>query len=140
MRPREARPGFCKLRLLLFATKARALENATSRASEPRRPGHELDIRALRAEVDAVRDYLEALREFRRFVTVHYGRNVAVERRRPVDVSATVTSQCGNVRVESAFVFAAASYGKRHGIEYSTWREIGVGDDVLREAGICRTA
>ena len=63
MRPREARPGFCTLRLLLFAKKARALESATS-SSESRRPGHELDIRALRAEVDAVRDYLEALREF----------------------------------------------------------------------------
>lgn len=42
--------------------------------------------------------------------------------------------------LESAFVKAAAEYGKRKGITYSTWREIGVPADVLRRAGVQRGA
>ena len=42
--------------------------------------------------------------------------------------------------LESSFVKAAAEYGKRKGITYSTWREIGVPADVLRRAGVRRGA
>ncbi len=37
-------------------------------------------------------------------------------------------------------VEAAAEYGSRKGIDYSTWREIGVPVDVLRRAGIQKGA
>jgi hypothetical protein len=40
--------------------------------------------------------------------------------------------------LEEAFVRAAADYGARKGIEYSTWRELGVPADVLRRAGVSR--
>ena len=42
--------------------------------------------------------------------------------------------------LESAFVRAASEYGKRKGVTYSTWREIGVPADVLRRAGVQRGA
>jgi hypothetical protein len=41
--------------------------------------------------------------------------------------------------LEAAFIDAAAEYGARKGIDYSTWREIGVPADVLRKAGVQRT-
>ncbi len=42
--------------------------------------------------------------------------------------------------LEDGFVEAAAEYGSRKGIDYSTWREIGVPVDVLRRAGIQKGA
>ena len=42
--------------------------------------------------------------------------------------------------LEGEFVQIAASYGDRHGISYSSWREIGVPAAVLKQAGIARTA
>ncbi|HKH87699.1 MAG TPA: hypothetical protein VKA05_02705 [Acidimicrobiales bacterium] len=38
--------------------------------------------------------------------------------------------------LEEAFVVVAAEYGERKGIEYKTWREVGVPADVLARAGI----
>ena len=40
--------------------------------------------------------------------------------------------------LEDAFVRAASEYGSRKGIDYATWREIGVPADVLRRAGVHR--
>jgi hypothetical protein len=40
--------------------------------------------------------------------------------------------------LEDGFVEVAADYGARKGIDYSTWREIGVSAEVLRRAGIQR--
>ena len=41
--------------------------------------------------------------------------------------------------LEEGFIEHAASYGAAQGITYSTWREAGVGADVLKRAGIKRT-
>jgi hypothetical protein len=41
-------------------------------------------------------------------------------------------------RARKAFVRHARAYSDAKGIEYATWREIGVPADVLREAGITR--
>ncbi len=41
--------------------------------------------------------------------------------------------------LEEAFVEAAAEYGARKRIDYSTWREAGVPVDVLRRAGLQRS-
>jgi hypothetical protein len=40
--------------------------------------------------------------------------------------------------VESAFVEVAKSYSERKGIEYLTWRDLGVSAEVLRRAGVKR--
>jgi hypothetical protein len=42
--------------------------------------------------------------------------------------------------LEKGFVAAAAEYGARKGIDYATWREAGVPAEVLRRAGIHRSA
>ncbi|MGH9292167.1 MAG: hypothetical protein ACRDZ6_05240 [Acidimicrobiales bacterium] len=38
--------------------------------------------------------------------------------------------------LEAGFIEVAAEYGRRKGIGYATWREIGVSADVLQKAGI----
>jgi hypothetical protein len=38
--------------------------------------------------------------------------------------------------LEAAFIEVAAEYGERKGLEYKTWREVGVPADVLSAAGI----
>jgi len=48
----------------------------------------------------------------------------------PVDLTA----------LEGDFVKVARSYSERKGIEYASWRELGVGADVLKKAGVSRAA
>lgn len=38
--------------------------------------------------------------------------------------------------LEKAFIEVAAEYGERKGIDYATWREVGVSAEVLQKAGI----
>ncbi len=40
--------------------------------------------------------------------------------------------------LEQGFIKAAADYGRRKGISYAAWREVGVAPAVLKEAGISR--
>lgn len=42
--------------------------------------------------------------------------------------------------LEAGFVKVAKAYSGRKGIEYASWRELGVGADVLKKAGIGRSA
>lgn len=42
--------------------------------------------------------------------------------------------------LEAGFVAHAASYSRRKGIQYKTWREIGVAAEVLERAGVVRRA
>lgn len=42
--------------------------------------------------------------------------------------------------LESEFVKAAASYGARKKISYSAWRKVGVSAQVLKDAGVSRSA
>ena len=46
----------------------------------------------------------------------------------------------GHASSERDFVAVAASFGRRFGIDYASWREVGVSDDVLRRAAIDREA
>ena len=41
-------------------------------------------------------------------------------------------------KVETDFVKVAGAYGRRKGIAYATWRELGVSAEVLKKAGITR--
>jgi uncharacterized protein YicC (UPF0701 family) len=43
-------------------------------------------------------------------------------------------------KVEAEFIKVAGAYGTRKGIAYATWRELGVGADVLKKAGITRAS
>ena len=42
--------------------------------------------------------------------------------------------------LEAAFVKVAKAYSARKGIEYASWRELGVGADVLKKAGVTRAS
>ena len=42
--------------------------------------------------------------------------------------------------LEAAFVKVAKAYSARKGIEYASWRELGVGADVLKKAGLTRAS
>jgi uncharacterized protein YicC (UPF0701 family) len=57
------------------------------------------------------------------------------------DLTAELAAMGQNVDVadvEEAFVKVAASYTRRQGISYSSWRDVGVPASVLRRAGISR--
>jgi hypothetical protein len=43
-------------------------------------------------------------------------------------------------KLEADFVSTAKDYGQRKGISYAAWREQGVAPEVLRRAGISRSA
>jgi len=64
-----------------------------------------------------------------------------VQERRDLEVElATMGAKVDLSGLEKGFVRAAKTYSERKGIGYSTWREVGVPADVLRRAGISRSA
>jgi len=46
----------------------------------------------------------------------------------------------GMAELEEDFIGIAAKYANRQGISYAAWREVGVPPEVLRRAGITRSA
>ena len=53
---------------------------------------------------------------------------------------ASMSADDGMAEIEEDFVAIAAQYGNRQGISYAAWREVGVQPEVLRRAGITRSA
>jgi len=53
---------------------------------------------------------------------------------------ASMNTKTDLTQVERAFAKAAKSYGARKGISYAAWRAVGVPPDVLKRAGITRSA
>jgi hypothetical protein len=53
---------------------------------------------------------------------------------------ASMSTDDGMAELEEDFVAIAAQYGNRQGISYAAWREVGVQPEVLRRAGITRSA
>ena len=122
---------------------------------------HKQALAAGRAEGRAVKDYLDALdqqrpkRGRRRTAATIEKRLAAIEKELPAASSLqrlqlvqerrdleTELTQAGTVvdlvALEAAFVKVAKAYSARKGIEYASWRELGVGADVLKKAGIGR--
>ncbi|MBA3288337.1 MAG: hypothetical protein H0U21_09980 [Acidimicrobiia bacterium] len=62
------------------------------------------------------------------------------ERRNLSDELSTMGGEMDISVYEDAFVRAAGSYSQRHGIAYTTWREIGVPASVLSKAGVSRSS
>lgn len=62
---------------------------------------------------------------------------LAVQKIRDLRRDLENVSDAGNFAAfEKQFIACAASYSKRRGVEYGTWREVGVSAAVLRAAGI----
>jgi len=64
-----------------------------------------------------------------------------VQERRDLDAElAGMDTTADLTALEADFVKVAKSYSARKGIEYASWRELGVGADVLKKAGVTRAA
>jgi hypothetical protein len=62
-----------------------------------------------------------------------------IQRRKSIEARLNADNHSEDISdLERGFISAAAEYGRRKGIGYSTWREAGVPADVLRRAGIHR--
>ena len=126
-------------------------------------PEHKAAMELGRAEGRAVRDYLEAVRTSKpkrgrkrtsesitkRLTAIESELTDAsaidelrlVQERR--DLTKELESMDSGVDIsalEDSFVAVAAAYGKRKGISYASWREVGVPAAVLKRAGIGRGA
>ena len=98
--------------------------------NKPRR-GRQVSHESLQSRHDEIEAKLASADALRRAHLIQERRNL--ERR------LATTEDSGEVDMESleaAFIEVAAEYGERKGIEYKTWREVGVPAEVLAEAGI----
>jgi uncharacterized protein YicC (UPF0701 family) len=94
--------------------------------------------RGRRRTTDSVKKRLAAIEKELAAATSLKKLQLAQERR---DLEAELAGMDAAVdlsKVEQEFVKVAGAYGKRKGIAYATWRELGVGADVLKKAGITR--
>ena len=104
------------------------------------------------AAAEAVRHYLDALRAGSHLHTKHPSRRAIQRRLAEIEGELTKAPPMRELRLlqerhdllertralklEDAFVDAARSYSRRHGISFDTWREMGVPVSLLRKAGI----
>ena len=64
-----------------------------------------------------------------------------VQERRDLDTElAGMSAKTDLTKLEGDFVKVAKAYSQRKGIEYASWRELGVSADVLKRAGVSRSA
>ncbi|MGH9060903.1 MAG: hypothetical protein ACRDZY_15540 [Acidimicrobiales bacterium] len=99
--------------------------------SRPKR-GRRRTTESVRRQLDAVEAKLQTADPLSRLHLVQERHNLDAELKhmdQSVDMGA----------LEAGFVRAAREYGERKGIDYTTWREIGVDASVLRRAGITRS-
>ncbi len=100
------------------------------RANKPRR-GRKRTPDSVKKRIKAIDAQLasaDALSELR----------LVQERRDLSDELLTMSTGIDLAEVEKSFVEVAASYSKRHGITYTSWREVGVPAAVLTRAGVSR--
>ena len=95
------------------------------------KPGRRQSAESLNAKRDAIDAQIVEATPIKRLLLMQERRDVeaAIE---ALQVAPDMTS------VEEGFVTHAASYGRRKGIQYATWREFGVPTDMLTRAGITR--
>lgn len=129
----------------------------------PLSPEHKAALAAGRTEGKIVRDYLEALRTNKpkrgrkrtpesiqaRLATIEKALpnadaleelRLLQERRDLTKELSTKDTGVDISRLEAEFVKIAKSYSERQGIDYATWRDVGVEASVLTSAGLTRSA
>lgn len=123
---------------------------------------HKAAMAAGRAESKAVRSYLEAIEQTRprrgrkrtkesieaRLEKIlmeiddadPMDRLKLVQERMDLETElAAMGQQIDLTELETEFVKVASSYGRRNGISYAAWREVGVEPAVLKAAGVKRS-
>lgn len=88
---------------------------------------------SIKKRLSAIDASLESVSSLQRLQLVQERRNLEAE----LSGMSAVTD-LGDL--ESQFVKVAKAYGQRKGIEYASWREMGVPADVLKKAGVGRAA
>lgn len=136
---------------------------AAKRGPKEMSDSHKAALERGRAEGRIVRDYLEALRSNkprrgRKRTSESISKRLAkieeelaaasaidqlqlLQERR--DLQAEIDRMDGGVdvtRLEAAFIGVAKGYTQRKGIDYATWRDVGVSAATLKRAGISRSA
>ncbi|MDA8381271.1 MAG: hypothetical protein M0020_10720 [Actinomycetota bacterium] len=99
--------------------------------SKPKR-GRKRTPESVRRELAAVKAKLDEANSLDRLLLTQQRKDLEAELERSVpaaDISA----------LEQEFVKLAKPYGERRGLDYGTWREVGVPATVLERAGIPRT-
>lgn len=140
-----------------------AKQNKQSRKRTPMSDTHKQALAEGREQGRAVRSYLEALDKNRpkrgrkrtpdsvqrRLDTIAEKLTDAdpltklhlIQERMDLEVELATMSQTVDLSaLEKDFVGAAKDYGKRKGVTYAAWRELGVPPEVLRKAGVSRGA
>jgi hypothetical protein len=100
-------------------------------AQKPRR-GRPRNEESMRARLSAIEAQLEGADPLKRL-------HLTQER---LDLTAALNEAAATTDMEALeadFVRAAANYGQRKSISYSTWRQVGVPTGVLNKAGIGRS-
>ena len=123
---------------------------------------HKAALATGRNEGNAVRNYLEALRNNKPKRGRRRTRESIASRLAAIDAELESADPMGELRLrqerrdlqaelasmgdkvdlsslENGFVSVAKSYSSRQGISYATWREIGVDAAVLKRSGISRS-
>ena len=95
--------------------------------------------RGRRRTADSIKKRLDAINEQLKTADPLTEVRLVQERR---DLKSEVEGMQANVdlkSIEDAFVKVVASYSKRQGISYASWREVGVPAAVLSRAGLTRS-
>lgn len=129
----------------------------------PLTPEHKAALATGRTEGKVVRDYLEALRTTKpkrgrkRTPESIHARLAAIEEELAVasaidelrllqerrDLTIELESKDQGIDIaalETEFIRVAKNYSARQGIEYATWRDVGVEASVLKAAGVSRSS
>jgi hypothetical protein len=103
------------------------------RAAKPGRRGPRRTPESIQARIDAIDATLGTVGALDELKLRQERRTLLVE----FDELSSAGEDLGPL--EDAFCDVAASYSERKGIEYSTWREMGVSAATLRRAGVARS-
>lgn len=101
-------------------------------ANKPKR-GRKRTPETIRARMEKIEEELPLAKAVKRLELVQERMNLIAEletKEEATDISS----------LEDAFVANASDYGRRKGISYAAWREIGVDASVLKRAGITRAS
>jgi hypothetical protein len=99
-----------------------------------RGPGRRQDPKRLEARLQKIRAELESTSNTLKKLELK-----ELERRIKRDLADAKKNTGDGKEIEKAFIQHAASYARRKGISYSTFRQMGVPPAVLQKAGIKRT-
>lgn len=111
----------------------RAVRDFLEALDQKKQPGRRRTPESIQARLDTIETDLATADPVARLALIQ-------ERRDLTRALGSLESDVDTDALEEAFVKVAKSYSERKGIEYASWREVGVPAAVLKAAGIARTS